>query len=473
MNELLTASLPKTVTAPARSAPLAIDSIRACLEGAVPSVMATCDAEGEPNVSLISQVHYVDGARVALSYQFFNKTRRNILATRTASVAIVDPMTLAQYRLTLDFEETQTSGPLFESMKAKLAGIASHTGMEGVFKLLGADIYKVRTIEPIPGRTLPPPPVTRNLLSAVRRACERLAGCRDLADLFDTALACLEEQFGIQHGMVLMLDATTGRLYTVASRGYPSSGIGSEVAMGEGVIGVAAREGVATRIGHMTSEYGYGAAIRDAALSSGMSGLSSTEIPFPGLRAPHSQIALPIMQGERAIGVLFAESREAMRFWYEDEDALSVVASQLGAMARLAHQQEETPDPDACPEIAPDDPERIMVVRHYHADNSIFLDHDYLIKGVAGAIFWKLLREHAESGRVEFTNRELRLDPLLRLPEHAENLEARLLLLQRRLCERDSCIRIDKCGRGRFRLAVHCKPVLEDICASPARTFAV
>jgi len=455
------------------TARLTVDSIRACLEGVVPSVMATCDAQGEPNVSLISQVHYVDGERVALSYQFFNKTRRNILATRAASVAIVDPITLAQYRLTLDFEETQTAGPLFESMKAKLAGIASHTGMEGVFKLLGADVYKVRRIVPIQGSALSPPPLTHNLLTAARRSCERLARCRDLADLFDTALDCLQERFGIEHGMVLMLDATTGRLYTVASRGYASSGIGSEVAMGEGVIGVAAREGVPIRIGHMTSEYGYGAAIRDSAISSGLANVAANDIPFPGLREPHSQIALPIMQGDRAIGVLFAESREAMRFWYEDEDALSVVASHLGAMARLAHQQEEAPEPGACPEPPALQPERTMVVRHYHADNSIFLDHDYLIKGVAGAIFWKLLREHAASGRVEFTNRELRLDPALRLPEHAENLEARLLLLQRRLCERDSCIRIVKCGRGRFRLAIGCELVLEDICATAARQPAL
>ena len=88
-----------------------------------------------------------------------------------------------------------------------------------------------------------------------------------------------------------------------------------------------------------------------------------------------------------------------------------------------------------------------------------------MIKGVAGAILWKLLREHVGTGRIEFTNRELRLDPKLRLPEHAENLEARLVLLHKRLAERDAGIRIEKCGRGRFRLALACAPVLEDIAA--------
>ena len=39
---------------------------------------------------------------------------------------------MEQFRLQLEYEETRTSGPLFETMKAKLAGIASHSGMEGV-----------------------------------------------------------------------------------------------------------------------------------------------------------------------------------------------------------------------------------------------------------------------------------------------------------------------------------------------------
>ena len=93
-----------------------------------------------------------------------------------------------------------------------------------------------------------------------------------------------------------------------------------------------------------------------------------------------------------------------------------------------------------------------VLIRHFAVDHSVFVDNDYLIKGVAGAIIWKLLREHADSGRTEFTNRELRLDTSLRLPDITDHLEARLILLQRRLAERCSCIAIAKTGRGRFRL---------------------
>jgi hypothetical protein len=93
-------------------------------------------------------------------------------------------------------------------------------------------------------------------------------------------------------------------------------------------------------------------------------------------------------------------------------------------------------------------------VRHYAADDSVFLDDDYLIKGAAGAVLWKLLRDHVDSGRTEFSNRELRLAPDIRLPEVGDNLEARLVLLTRRLVDRQADVRLEKTARGRFRLCL-------------------
>jgi hypothetical protein len=57
----------------------------------------------------------------------------------------------------------------------------------------------------------------------------------------------------------------------------------------------------------------------------------------------------------------------------------------------------------------------------------------------------------------------LRLDRTLRLPDHAENLDARLVLLRRRLEERGACLRIEKTGRGRFRLIAACGIALQDM----------
>src|SRR5215510_1776513 len=108
---------------------LTLDEIRNCLEGVIPSCVATCGPDGTPNITYASQVHYVDSSHVALSFQFFNKTHQNVLVNPRVTSVVIDPTTGAQYWLDLHYLRTETSDPIFESMKAKLAGIASHTGM--------------------------------------------------------------------------------------------------------------------------------------------------------------------------------------------------------------------------------------------------------------------------------------------------------------------------------------------------------
>ena len=93
-------------------------------------------------------------------------------------------------------------------------------------------------------------------------------------------------------------------------------------------------------------------------------------------------------------------------------------------------------------------------MRDYAADSSVFVGDDYLIKGVAGSILAKLVRDYLGAQRTEFSNRELRLDPAIPLPDVSDNLEARLVLLQRRLADRAACIQMERTGRGRFRLNV-------------------
>ena len=442
-----------------------LPAIRSCLEGAIPAVMATCASDGTPNVAYISQVVYVDEGHVALSFQFFNKTRENILANPYASVLVLDPVTARFYRLHLRYLRTETAGALFESMKARLAGIASHNGMADVFRLKGSDVYAVEHIDAIDGEGLPPPAPRPGQLHRLRQCSERMAACTGLEELLQGALACLRDAMGIAHAMVLMLDASAQRLYTVASCGYATSGVGSEIALGHGVIGMAARENTPVRISHMTHAALYSHAIResmDAHAAPDAPSLRGMDIPYPGLPEPHSQVAVPLLSAGRLLGVLFAESPEDMRFGFEDEDLLVAIAGQLAAAIDLLQAAPDAPEPLPTPTAAPPVSGSALRVRHFAANDSVFINDDYLIKGVAGAIVWKLLRDHQHTGRVDFTNRELRLDPALRLPDVADNLEARLLLLQRRLQENCPHIHIEKTGRGRFRLCVLRPVVLED-----------
>ncbi len=445
---------------------VSLDAIRSCLEGAIPGVIATCSADGEPNVAYLSQVHYVDVEHVALSFQFFNKTRENVLANPWAMVQVIEPDTATQFRLRLHYLRTETEGPLFESMKAKLAGIASHVGMSKVFRLQGADIYRVLEVERVAATAIACPPPRRSGLAALRNCSGAMMGCSDLATLFDRVLLSIETHFNIQHAMLLIADEEGGRLITLGSRGYPASGVGSEIRLGEGVIGVAAQQRTPIRINYLSEEYRYGCSVRRY-LEAESSHELENRIPFPGLDEAHSQMAVPILLDGRLMGVLFVESSHEMRFSYEEEDALATLAHQLAmAIALIGDESEATEGKSPVPRLESVADGPAVTVRHYPADDSVFLDQDYLIKGVAGAIFWRLMRDYTERGRTDFSNRELRLDPLIRLPDISANLETRLLLLQRRLAERCPYLRIEKTGRGRFRLDVRRPVVLEGLTRS-------
>ncbi|HYF16704.1 MAG TPA: GAF domain-containing protein [Ramlibacter sp.] len=430
-------------------------AIRESLEGAIPAVLATCDADGMPNVAYISQVFYVDERHVALSFQFFNKTRQNILVNPRATALVLHPRTAAFHRLHIRYLRTEAEGPLFERMKAQLAGIASHSGMDGVFRLLGSDVYEVEAVEAVQGEPLPSPVAAGGRLAAVRACSERLARCASLEDAVQAVLRALSGDLGAPHAMVLVHDPAADKLYTVASSGYATSGVGSEVRVGHGVIGVAARERTPVRISHMTNAALYNQAMRSSFEQNLPDFAPVHDIPYPGLAAPHSQLAVPVLSAGRLLGVVFVESPRELQFGFEEEDALVAIAGHLGAVIDLLQSGSEAAE-TAAPAAAAASPSRgsALQLRHFAANDSVFIDDEYLIKGVAGAILWKLAREFVQHGRSEFSNRELRLDPTLGLPDVTDNLEARLLLLQRRLQEHGPHLRIEKTGRGRFRLAV-------------------
>jgi predicted pyridoxine 5'-phosphate oxidase superfamily flavin-nucleotide-binding protein len=123
---------------------------KASMQGAVPSVLTTCSAEGVPNVTHISQVWYVDDKHIALSFQFFNKTAKNVRANPYAHIRTLDPGTGDRWLLDAKFVRSETEGDTFEEMEMQLEAIASMSGMEDVFHLKAADIYEVWRIQRVP-----------------------------------------------------------------------------------------------------------------------------------------------------------------------------------------------------------------------------------------------------------------------------------------------------------------------------------
>ena len=64
-----------------------------------------------------------------------------------ASIMTTCPQTYAVWRVKATYVESQTEGDLYNEMADQLAVIASLGGMEDVFRLLSADVYKVEYVE--------------------------------------------------------------------------------------------------------------------------------------------------------------------------------------------------------------------------------------------------------------------------------------------------------------------------------------
>lgn len=445
-----------------------------CFQGVIPANIATCARDGTPNVTYLSQVFHLDERHVALSCQFFNKTKQNVLENPFACVTIYDPVTFEAYRLELKYLHAEESGPLFDAMALRIQAIASHTGMTGVFRLLSADVYEVLSCEKHEGFIDVPavvesedPGGPRSELRGLQLVSQQACRAPDLETLLSTVLESLDTALGFEHAMFLLPDESGETLVAVASRGYGDEGIGAEVRMGEGLIGTVAKERRLLRLSGIEDEMRYGRAIRTTVEKTGGRRELRPEIPLAGLPDAQSHMALPLVVGDRLVGVLAVESRNRLGFDEWDETFLEIVANQvafgLDNVILRERSKEDAAAPGSSPRPAPRDcvgPSRRF--RFFRHDDCVFVDDEYLIRNVPGRILWKLLRAHVDTGRTEFSNRELRLDPWLGLPALRDNLESRLVLLRKRLELKCPDIRLPSTARGHFRIETSCKIELEE-----------
>jgi hypothetical protein len=383
-------------------------------------------------------------------------------------VILQDPLTFENWRMCLRFLRAETAGPLFETMSTRIQVIASHTGMAGVFRLLSADVYEVLSCELVGGFLMPPDPVLDALapppvagpmteVRGLQMVAERIARASDLDGLMTDTLAALDECLGFSHSMVLLTDECTGKLVTLASRGYGSKGIGGEVSISHGVIGMAAEKRRPVRLAGMGCELRYGRAIRSRIAECGESARLTPELPLHGLDDAQVQLAFPLLSGERLVGVLAVESRDPLCFDEWDEAFLQIIGHQIALGIDRMQTIENESDAAASSRAkkngnrtkrASSGKKRSFV--YYKNDDCVFVDGEYLIRNVPGKILWKILRKRVDDEQLEFTNRELRLDPSLGLPPIKDNLESRLILLRKRLAEKCPDVRIVPVKRGRF-----------------------
>ena len=86
------------------------DDIKPVMQNGIPAIVVTCSADGIPNTTIISQVYYVDPTHVALSFQFFNKTIRNVRENPNACVALNDLEAATKWILDVQYDHSETEG---------------------------------------------------------------------------------------------------------------------------------------------------------------------------------------------------------------------------------------------------------------------------------------------------------------------------------------------------------------------------
>lgn len=446
---------------------LGLEQLTSCFQGIIPAMLYTCARDGTPNAAYLSHVEYVDPTHVALSFQFFNKSRRNIEENPHAVVHVGDPDTAQGWALRLTYERSETSGPIFDRMFWRIEAIASYCGMKGIFKLLAADIYKVESVERVPeedgqaDRSAPPlrarPPDPVFTMKALQDLSMQINTADSLEHLLDSIVVGLKQHFNFSHSMIALAGEKPDTLVMIASRGYQEGGAGAEVHYGEGIIGLVAEAKKPIRISGLLRGMLHAHAAKRRAEEKGWCS-DDRRVPLPGLENPSSQLGVPLMVRGELIGVLCIESETPYRFHEEDKTSIELLGSYLAVAIQNMQLRQDEDEAEAGPQAGPHVGAAVEArvtkreVAYYREEEVVMLDGEYLIRSLPARILWKLLQAYQQDGRAEFTNRELRLDKSLNLPDFKDNLETRLLLLRRRLDQKGGDIRLVSRGRGRFAL---------------------
>jgi hypothetical protein len=397
-----------------------LESIRDCLRAGLPAPMATCSADGTPHISHISQVEYLDRERVATSRQSFNRTLPHLQASPYSQAMVVRPKTGEQFRLDLRYLHTATEGEEFEAMRATFEAMAPRTEQDSALRLRGLDVHRVLRCTRVkrgldtPAHVAAPDPLV--MLEQFARRLERPTSHEEATrEMIDA----LEDLFGFRYAALIApgdIEAGSGLIGTAASR---------------------RRVIVTANIARARS--------MAAAVSGGDDPGGAPELALTGQVQARSAAAVPLVVGKDVLGLLYLESPEPSAFGGPTEGLLRIIGAHAAAALAARGAPREPLAPSGEPPIE---------LVYYEADDTVLCDSAYIVKGAPGRILWSMLKAHAESGRTQFSNRELRLDESLGLPAGNDNLEARLLVLRRRLAEIDCGVRLERVGRGRLELGL-------------------
>lgn len=158
-------------------------------------------------------------------------------------------------------------------------------------------------------------------LELIARVGQRIAARLDPGELFATTVEELHVRLGYDHAAIFLIDQDDPHwmVKQVTASRWPGNPPGYRQSIERGIMGAAARQRSAVLVKDVSADERY--------------------VAIPGSSDLHAELAVPILLGERLIGILDVSSTR--RLGDEDITAIQIVADQLAAgmeNARLAEQ---------------------------------------------------------------------------------------------------------------------------------------
>jgi len=164
-------------------------------------------------------------------------------------------------------------------------------------------------------------------IEIIERVASQISKTLNLDAIAKTMLISMEEYFGFKHSMILLLDGSESVLKVIATHGYEEEGIGAEVKIGVGVIGMVAKKKKLMRMANLGAQKQYMQAIKQQIQPSEETAVVDVT-SLPGLKNAESQVAIPMLMEDELIGVFSVESDQVNIFDKSDELIIKILANQ-------------------------------------------------------------------------------------------------------------------------------------------------
>ena len=164
-------------------------------------------------------------------------------------------------------------------------------------------------------------------IEIIERVASQISKTLNLDAIAKTMLISMEEYFDFKHSMILLLNSSESALKVIATHGYKEEGIGAEVKIGVGVIGMVAKKKKLMRMANLGAQKQYMQAIKQQ-IQPSEDTVVAEEISLPGLKNAESQVAIPMLMEDELIGVFSVESDQVNIFDKSDELIIKILANQ-------------------------------------------------------------------------------------------------------------------------------------------------